>query len=157
MKIQLITISIILLSAIGCQTSKETIKSEKIVVIEKKNTTTEEEKIVEKYWKLKTLAGKEVKMTPNQTKEMHFMLKLNENRVVGFLGCNSLFGSYQLLKGSRIKFSHLGSTKMYCPGVNEAEFISIFELTDNYTIKEDVLVLNVGKRAPLAVFEAVYL
>jgi len=156
MKIQLITISIILLSAIGCQTSKETIKSEKIVVTEKNSTTTEEEKIVEKYWKLKTLAGKEVEMTDNQTKEMHFMLKLNENRVAGFGGCNSFFGSYQLLKGSRIKFSHLGSTKMYCPDVNEAAFMNVFELTDNYTVKDDVLSLNVGKRAPLAVFEAVY-
>jgi len=156
MKIQLITISIILLSAIGCQNSKETIKSEKIVVTEKNRTTTEEEKILETHWKLKTLVGKEVEMTPNQTKEIYFILKLNENRVVGFVGCNSFFGSYQLLKGSRIKFSHLGLTKIYCPGVNEAEFISIFELTDNYTIKEDVLFLNVGKRASLAVFEAVY-
>ena len=46
-----------------------------------------------------------------------------------------------------------------CPDVdvNESDFLEVFELADNYTIKDDVLTLNVGMRAPLAVFEAVYM
>ena len=48
---------------------------------------------------------------------------------------------------------------MACPdvAVNEADFLEVFELADNYTIVNDVLSLNVGRRAPLAVFEAVYM
>ena len=46
-----------------------------------------------------------------------------------------------------------------CPDVdvNESDFLKVFELADNYTISEDILTLNVGRRAPLAVFEAVYM
>jgi heat shock protein HslJ len=157
MKKQIIIISAFLLLAIGCQAPKETIKTEQIIVTEKNSKTVEDNNILEKYWKLKILAGVAVKMTANQTKEAYFILKLNENRVTGFGGCNSFFGSYELIKkGNRIKFSHLGSTEMYCPNVNESEFMNVFEITDNYSIKDDVLSLNIGKRAPLAVFEAVY-
>jgi len=156
MKIQLIIIAATLLSIIGCQSSKEATKTHEVVNIDKNNPTPEEETIVEKYWKLKTLAGTAVKMAPNQTKEIYFMLKLNETRVKGFSGCNSIMGSYKLSKGNRIEFSKMATTKMFCPNVNEAEFLNIFDLADNYSIKDDVLYLNVGKRAPLAVFEAIY-
>lgn len=117
------------------------------------------EPITEKYWKLKTLEGKDVKMVKNQEKEIYFMLKTDENRVTGFAGCNTILGSYTLEKGNRIRFSNMGSTMMACPDVdiNESDFLKIFELADNYTINGDELSLNVGRRAPLAVFEAVYM
>ncbi len=116
------------------------------------------EPIVEKYWKLKTLEGQEVKMSKNQEREVYFMLKSDENRVTGFAGCNNLMGSYTLEKGNRIRFSHMATTMMACPDVDfkEHEFLKVFELADNYTINGDELSLNVGRRAPLAVFEAVY-
>lgn len=117
------------------------------------------EPIVEKYWKLKTLEGKDVKMSENQEREVYFILKSQDNRVAGFAGCNTLSGSYKLEKGNRIRFSQMASTLMACPDVdfNEAEFLKVFELADNYTINGDILSLNVGRRAPLAVFEAVYM
>lgn len=116
------------------------------------------EPITEKYWKLKTLEGKDVEMVKNQEKETYFMLKTDENRVTGFAGCNAILGSYTLEKGNRIRFSNMGSTMMACPDVdlNERDFLKIFELVDNYTVNGDELSLNVGRRAPLAVFEAVY-
>ncbi|MCM4166532.1 hypothetical protein KCTC52924_03468 [Arenibacter antarcticus] len=115
--------------------------------------------ITEKYWKLKTLEGKEVKMADNQEREIYFMLKTDENRVVGFAGCNTFGGEYSLEEGNRIRFTQLLSTLKACPdiAVSEAEFLKVFELSDNYTIDGDTLMLNVGRRAPLAVFEAVYL
>lgn len=114
--------------------------------------------ITEKYWKLKTLEGKDVKMVKNQEKEIYFMLKADDNRVSGFSGCNQILGSYKLEDGNRIRFSNMGSTMMACPDVDlkESDFLKIFEIVDNYTINGDVLSLNVGRRAPLAVFEAVY-
>lgn len=116
------------------------------------------EPIVEKYWKLKTLEGKEVKMSENQTREIYFTLKAEDNRVVGFAGCNNITGSYTLQEGNRIRFDKMATTLMMCPDVdvNESDFLKIFELADNYAINGDVLSLNVGRRAPLAVFEAVY-
>lgn len=123
-----------------------------------KKVVKNEEPITEKYWKLKTLEGKDIEMVKNQEKEIYFMLKSDENRVTGFAGCNQLLGSYTLEEGNRIRFSNMGSTMMACPDVDfdEAEFLKIFQIADNYTINGDELTLNVGRRAPLAVFEAVY-
>lgn len=115
--------------------------------------------IVEKYWKLKTLDGKDVKMEDNQEREIYFRLKAQDHSVTGFAGCNTISGAYTLSEGHRIRFKNMGTTLRDCPGVavNEAEFLKVFEFVDNYTIANDVLSLNVGKRAPLAVFEAVYM
>lgn len=116
------------------------------------------EGITEKYWKLKTLEGKDVKMAKNQEREVFITLNNEDNRVTGFAGCNNLMGTYTLKEGNRIRFSNMATTLMACPDVdfNESEFLKIFELADNYTINGDRLELNVGRRAPLAVFEAVY-
>lgn len=114
--------------------------------------------ITEKYWKLKTLEGKEVKMSKNQEREVFFTLKNKDNRVTGFAGCNTLMGTYSLEEGNRIRFSKMATTLMACPDIdfNESEYLKVFELADNYRITGDILELNVGRRAPLAVFEAVY-
>src|SRR5690606_29398148 len=74
--------------------------------------------ITEKYWKLKTLEGKEIKMAENQEREMYFMLKTDENRLTGFSSCNTFAGSYTLDEGNRISFSQMASTMMACPDVN---------------------------------------
>ena len=114
--------------------------------------------ITEQYWKLVTLEGQKVTMAPDQEKEVYFMLKTDENRVTGFAGCNTFNGTYTLEKGQRIRFSPLAATLKACPDVdvNESELFQVFEQADNYTINGDTLQLNVGRRAPLAVFEAVY-
>ncbi|TXD47207.1 META domain-containing protein [Polaribacter sp. IC073] len=124
-----------------------------------KKAITSNNQIVEKYWKLKTLEGKDIKMADNQEREIFFTLKTDENRVTGFAGCNAISGDYTLEDGNRIRFKNMATTLMACPDVdvNESDFLKIFELTDNYTINNDVLSLNAGRRAPLAVFEAVYM
>jgi len=117
-----------------------------------------QEKIVEKYWKLKKMEGQNIVMAKNQEREIYFMLKNDQNRITGFAGCNNLSGTYTLEEGNRINFSNIAVTLKACPDVaiNETEFLKVFELADNYTINGDTLMLNVGKRVPLAVFEAVY-
>lgn len=116
------------------------------------------EEITEKYWKLITLEGQAVTMAENQEREVYFTLKTTENRVEGFAGCNNLNGTYKLEKGNRIRFEQMAVTMMACPDVsfNESAYLQVFELADNYTIYNDTLNLNVGRRAPLAVFAAVY-
>lgn len=113
--------------------------------------------ITEKYWKLKTLYGQEVKMEENQKREIFITLKTKENRFTGFAGCNTINGGYILEEGNRVKFNKVISTRMFCPNTNESKFLKAINATDNYTIKNNILSLNVGKRAPLAVFEAVYM
>ncbi|WP_194852292.1 META domain-containing protein [Nonlabens antarcticus] len=118
-----------------------------------------ENQIVEKYWKLKTLEGKEVTMNADQEREVFFTLKGQDNRITGFLGCNSISGEYQLEKGNRIKFSNLATSLKSCGDIDikESEILEVFNTADNYTINGDILNLNVGRRAPLVVFEAIYM
>lgn len=115
--------------------------------------------ITEKYWKLTILEGQKVTMSENQEREIYFTLHTNENRIAGFSGCNSFSGEFTLEVGNRIRFKNIAVTMKACPDVefNESNLLQVFELTDNYTINKDVLSLNIGRRAPLAVFEAVYM
>lgn len=117
-----------------------------------------EDGVTNKYWKLKTLEGKPVAMAENQEREQYFILR-EDNVLTGFAGCNQFSGNFKAEQDQqRIKFSNMLTTLRACPdvSVDEAGFLGIFELVDNYTIDGDTLSLNVGRRAPLAVFEAVY-
>ncbi|WP_299246961.1 META domain-containing protein [uncultured Lacinutrix sp.] len=147
MKTRIILLAIIMISIMSCNSEKKT------------NSEVISDTITEKYWKLKTLNGREVTMVENQTRETYFILKSEENRLKGFAGCNTFGGTFTLEKGNSIRFTSVLSTLMACPDVvvNETEFLKVFNLADHYTIKDDVLSLNIGKRAPLAVFEAVYM
>lgn len=118
----------------------------------------DENPVIEKYWKLKTLAGKTVTMAENQEREICFTLK-NDGRVIGFAGCNTINGEYTLEEGNRIRFKNMATTMKACPDVNvdEQAVLEVFNTADNYTINDDVLNLNVGRRSPLAVFETVYM
>lgn len=143
MKTLITTLALISIVVTGCNSSKK---------------MTNNNPITEKYWKLKTLEGREIKMVKNQEREIYFMLKTDEPRVTGFSGCNTFTGEYILKEGNRIRFSNIAVTLKACPDVaiNETEFLDFFKLADNYTIDKNTLSLNVGRRAPLAVFEAMY-
>lgn len=117
-----------------------------------------ENEIVNKYWKLKILEGEIVQMNDNQEREQYFTLR-SDGSISGFAGCNHFSGQYELAEGNRISINdNMAISLKACPDVDvdESAFLKVFELTDNYTINGDTLSLNVGKRAPLAVFEAVY-
>jgi len=113
--------------------------------------------ITEKYWKLKTLYGKEIKTKEREKRESFITLKVKDNRFTAFVGCNTINGEYVLGEGNKIVFKNIISTRMFCSNSNEPEFLKILNLTNNYTIKEGILSLNVGKRAPLATFKATHL
>jgi len=136
----------VVLLAVSCSTTKKT-----------NQKTMNDLAIKGTKWTLTTLEGKVVSSVPNQEQAIHFVLQ-EDGKVVGFTGCNTFNGNYTLEKGGRIRFSKMASTRMACPDtpVKEFDFLQVFELADNYTVNGNTLMLNVGRRAPLAVFEAVY-
>lgn len=115
------------------------------------------EGILNKHWQLVLLEGQPVKMAAGQERDAHFILT-DSSRVVGYGGCNSLNGSYELNEAQmRLRFTNLLTTLRACPGPeNERNFLDVLNQADNYTLQGDTLMLNVGRRAPLAVFHAVY-
>lgn len=113
--------------------------------------------IREKYWKLTELNGKPIKWVDGQSKEAHFILKADDNRVQGNGGCNGFFGSYEINEGNRIKFKQLASTMMACKNLDtENELMKVLEMADNYSLNGENLSLNKARMAPLAKFEVVY-
>jgi len=113
--------------------------------------------ITEKYWKLIELNGKKISKDENQSREIYFILKKEDKRVVGNGGCNTFNGRYELAEGNRLRFSKMASTMMACPDLDaETEFLLVLQTADNYNINKDTLSLNKARMAPMARFECVY-
>jgi len=110
----------------------------------------------ETYWKLTELMGKPVVLSENNKKDIHIILKKDDNGVIGFSGCNTIMGKYELKDGNRITFSAMASTMMACPDMaTETEFNKMLGAVDNYSINGTAMTLNKAKMAPMARFEAV--
>jgi len=96
-------------------------------------------------WELVTLGGaalpEGIKRAPN------LRLEPGEKRLVGFGGCNRIFGGYTL-DGPSLKLSPLGTTKMACLGPSmplEKRFLDALERAATYTISGDTLTLRALK------------
>lgn len=119
--------------------------------VETEETTLEKNTLeIHKKWELSELDGQ-----PVMGYQPIFIELTSANKINGFTGCNQLTGSYTIENGSQLRFDHLGSTRMACPETEmnlEAEILEALNSTDNFTIQNGKLQLNIGKRAPLAVF-----
>jgi heat shock protein HslJ len=115
--------------------------------------------LVEKYWKLDQIMGTEISdLETKLPKEAYITLKAGENRIVGNLGCNGFSGVYELGEGNRIRFSQVVSTQMMCMDMTvEDKLKQVLTTADSYYVKNDTLILNRARMAPLARFVAVYM
>lgn len=114
--------------------------------------------ILEKYWKLVELNGKDVAADTNFIKEPHIIFKESNDRLTGNGGCNSISGEYKIESLNRITLSKMISTKMACPRMAlEYEFLEALQKANNFTVVGDMLMLNKARMAPLARFKTVYM
>jgi uncharacterized lipoprotein YbaY/heat shock protein HslJ len=111
--------------------------------------------LINTYWKLVSLNGAVIKPVADQ-KEAHMTLQAQDNRLLGFGGCNRFFGSY-VHDGENLSFSGMGSTMMACPEGMETEqaFLLALGKTNRAVISGEFLELFQDQRK-LARFEAVY-
>jgi len=117
---------------------------------------TQHDDIIEKYWKLTEVNGEPI--TKETNREPHIILKGVDNRINGTGGCNGFSGYYELKDKNRIAFSNIAITEMACPNMDvEDKMLMVLQTADSYIVKNDTLILNRAKMAPLARFEAVYL
>ena len=110
------------------------------------------------YWKLVELKGKPVAMLPGQEREVRITLAGQEQRLMGFSGCNALGGSYAL-NGASLKFDQLASSMRMCePALNalERQVLDALAATNGQRIDGQRLSLLAGQQV-LARFEAVNL
>jgi heat shock protein HslJ len=105
-------------------------------------------------WVLYTLEAQPITVSPDR--EIYLQLSATETQVEGQAGCNTFRGSFELPGESKLRFSHLLTTRMACPELSlETRFIQSLYDTRMYRISGDTLRLYGDKTAaPLAAFLA---
>lgn len=108
------------------------------------------------HWKLMQL-GDQVIATPQDSGEIHFVLQSENQRVVGFSGCNRMMGIYAL-NGNELKFDQMGGTMMACTANMEVErkFLGMFSDVARWEIRGETLTLLNADGKAVAEFEARY-
>ena len=105
-------------------------------------------------WRL-THLGDEVIDNPAGERAVNFLMKPSSTDVVGFSGCNRMFGRYAL-EGTSLKFDALGGTRMFCEGRMQIEqrFLTMFSQVARWQIFGASLRLLDGTDKAVATFEA---
>ena len=152
------------LMLVGCKTPSRVESNGNPQTKDLQNETkiTQSESIIEKYWKLIELNGKQVELDDNTGGQGAFIILKNENnRFNGNTGCNTITGTYEIdPERNRIKFSQMATSLKACLNMEvEEELKKVLEIVDNYAVTSDgkQLMLNRARMAPLARFEVVYL
>ena len=103
-------------------------------------------------WKLRQL-GEQVITTPQDKREIHFVMHAENPRVTGFSGCNQMMGSY-VLEGANLRFSQMAGTMMACvPDMEmEKQFLAMFAQVARWEIIGETLRLLDAEGKTLATF-----
>ncbi|WP_269234733.1 META domain-containing protein [Flavobacterium flavigenum] len=158
---------IVSIQQIECQNSMSAIISPYKVSIEIKNSTETTFQKIEgcgKYitdyrlhdiWVLEELKGNKVFAADFQKELPRLEIYAEENRFIGFSGCNSISGSLFFEK-DLLRFNNIVSTLMACPEKNNKEdkFIKALQSTTSYSIKNNRLSLS-SPSGKLLVFKKV--
>jgi heat shock protein HslJ len=104
--------------AIGCSSNKESVNT-----------------LLHDIWALESIEGKTYSRVENQNLHPTVEIYLAEERFNGNTGCNNMSGKITV-NGSKISFTNIITTKMFCDGVDETSFISALEKANNYKIEK---------------------
>jgi heat shock protein HslJ len=105
-------------------------------------------------WRL-TQVGEVVVPNPAGNREVYFSLQSQNPNVVGFSGCNRMFGHY-VLSGEQLRFDQLDGTKMSCDVRMELEqrYLAMFQYVSGWKIGGNTLRLLNAEGGTVAAFEA---
>jgi heat shock protein HslJ len=107
-------------------------------------------------WRLTQLDGAELN-NPENTNAVGLRLDPQNTRVVGFAGCNRMFGGYAL-DGESLKFAQMGGTKMACMDQErmqlEQRYFDMLTRVARWKISGQTLEFLDSGGAPIATFAA---
>ena len=113
--------------------------------------------LTDHFWKLHSVYGNIIAWDQDNGKHPHLIFKSEENKIVGYNGCNSINGNFEV-NDYKITLSQLASTRMACPESDlETQFMQALEETDSYFIKDDIMALSNQEDQEIARFEVVYI
>ena len=90
-------------------------------------------------WKLFSIDEREVSQDPHR----EAWIRLEDGRLTGSTGCNSMFGGYTAA-ASDLRFTQIGATKTGCAGFGDQEprFLEALEAARTWTIRDGRLELH---------------
>jgi len=94
-------------------------------------------------WQLTTINGKAADST-NYNSGFPVATFSTDNKIMGNGGCNRYSGSYNINDEGGINISQMASTKMFCPGNGESDYLKALESADGASVEKDKLVLLKG-------------
>jgi heat shock protein HslJ len=107
-------------------------------------------------WRLSQL-GDQVLSNPDGANAIGMQLQAQNTRVVGFSGCNRMFGAYAL-DGESLKFAQMGGTKMACMDQErmrlEQRYLEMFSTVARWKIAGQTLELVDAQDRTVATFVA---
>lgn len=121
-------IAVLVLTCCGCKTSKKSVKNERFPLIGTQ-------------WLLEAIDGEDI----GADFALRPFIKFDStSKITGNLGCNSMFGTYEVRKKHKMTISYTGSTKRLCQQISvERNFIKALKRDINsYEIKGDELILS---------------
>lgn len=101
-------------------------------------------------WELSSLNGKDA-TTSEFSRGLPYINFSTDNKITGNGGCNGFSGLYNASEEGDINISKVMSTKMYCEGVSESEFMQALNTVNITKVEADKLTLMEGVK-PVMVF-----
>ena len=94
-------------------------------------------------WELSSIKGKKAEAA-NYNKGLPHAIFTLDNKVSGNAGCNQYSGSYNLNDEGGINISQVISTKIFCEGNGENDYLKALQEADAAEVDKDKLVLLKG-------------
>ncbi|GHA77935.1 META domain-containing protein [Pontibacter akesuensis] len=114
--------------------------------VKQKDISAEVSTIKDAYWSLYALEGQDIQR-PQNTMTAYIRFQENDDDIVGFTGCNKLFGKYEMGEES-LRLTKLNTTRMACPILEqENKLLDILGRVDSYRISDNILTMYAGGKA----------
>jgi heat shock protein HslJ/uncharacterized membrane protein len=85
-------------------------------------------------WVLATLNGKKATTRDFANGKATININTVDKRATGFGGCNRINGEVTIFEGTKIKFDKMISTKMFCEGVKENDYLTALRNATDFAI-----------------------
>jgi len=101
----------------------------------------EEHDLITRKWQLRMMNDHPVSTAIYSAGVPYIELKAKDHALSGFTGCNVIHGRYEI-SADQLKFDQIISTKKYCEGIPETEFLESLSNIEKYKIEGDTLLLQ---------------
>lgn len=144
---------VVIFFIMSCATSQKATNESSTQGNLKTNTASTPADIDQIKWLLVGMKGFNMSTVNYDSGSPWVIFSVADSRVTGYSGCNSFGGSFEISNDS-IKMGMMMSTKKFCDGIPEPEFMNLIGTADSYSVSNNLLNLK-SKGAIILTFSKV--